>query len=109
MKKKRIFVLSVTVEIFLVLLSWYLANQYETAYWILNYAAGAFMFSVFFLFHCKDADKPSKNWGYYNSVKSRFESRGKLHRYKYWAYGELILSTIIGVSCFIVGIVKIFT
>lgn len=109
MKKKCIFVLFVAVEIFLVLLSWYLANLYEAAYQMLNYAAGAFMFSVFFLFNCKDADKPSKNWGSYNSIKSTFENRGKLHRYKYWAYGELILATIIGVSCFIVGIVKIFT
>lgn len=108
MKKKWIFLSSVAVEILLVLLSWYLANQYEAAYQTLNYAACAFMFSVFFLFHCKNADKPMKNWGAYNSVKATFENHGKLHLYKYWAYGELVLATIVGVSCFVVGIVKIF-
>ncbi len=108
--KKWIFVLSVAIEILLVLLSWYLANQYEDAYQTLNYAAGAFLFSVPFLFHCKDADKPLKKGGsYYDSMKATFQNYGKLHRYKYWAYGELILATIIGVSCFVVGVVKIFT
>ena len=49
-----------------------------------------------------------KNWGAYNSMKATFENHGKLHLYKYWAYGELVLATIVGVSCFVVGIVKIF-
>ena len=108
MKKKWIFVLSVTVEILLAFLSWYLANQYEAAYQALSYAAGAFFFSVIALFNCKNADKPIKDWGAYDSVKAGLQNRGKLHRYKYWAYGALILATIIGVSCFVVGVAKIF-
>ena len=107
MKRKWIFVLSVVLQSLLVLISVCLANQCDVATQEFNYAGCAFFLSIFFIFNCKDAKKPSKSWGAYNSVKVSFESRGKLHRYKYRAYAELTLAMIVGFLCLIAAFLKI--
>ena len=107
MNRKVLFVLSVLLSVALMFLTIILKNQYDEAVQEFNYAGGAFFFAVIALFNCKNADKPIKDWGPYDSVKAGLQNRGKLHHYKYWATGSLIISMIFGFIFLFKGVIKI--
>ena len=66
----------------------------------------SFFMCIFFLFEAKNAYKPLRS-GVINSVKSWYIAKGKVHRYKNFCVGALVVFLISGVYFYVSGLVKI--